>query len=142
MASSNGRKPLDENTPLLAADPLPIYEEALVSEESNGNGTGNGNGNGNGVLKSNGGGGGDAGEEEDKPLPKLQIFLLCFARLIEPIAFFGIFPFLPKMIEETGNLDEEDIGFYSGFIVCSFPDFGVLERGVTLSPYLDLSLLL
>ncbi|TVY87934.1 Efflux pump [Lachnellula willkommii] len=112
MASSNGRKPLDENTPLLAVDPLPIYEEALVSEESNGNG------NGNGVLKSNGRG--DAGEEENKPLPKLQIFLLCFARLIEPIAFFGIFPFLPKMIEETGNLDEEDIGFYSGFIESAF----------------------
>ncbi|TVY34539.1 Efflux pump [Lachnellula occidentalis] len=106
MAPSNGRKPFDENTPLLAADPLPIYEEALVSEESNG------------VLKSNGGGDGE--EEEDKPLPKLQIFLLCFARLIEPIAFFGIFPFLPKMIEETGGLEEEDIGFYSGFIESAF----------------------
>ena len=117
MAPSTGHKPSDENTPLLAADPLPIYEEALVAEESIGDG------NGIGVLKSNGEG--DGGEEEDKPLPKLQIFLLCFARLIEPIAFFGIFPFLPKMIEETGNLDEEDIGFYSGFIVCSSPDFGL-----------------
>lgn len=62
--------------------------------------------------------------EEDKPLPKLQIFLLCYARMIEPIAFFGIFPFINKMIFETGT-DEEDVGFYSGLIVCptlSVPD--------------------
>ena len=114
MAPSDA-KPLDENTPLLAAAPLPINEESLVSEESNGNG----------VLKSNGNGGEDV-QQEDKPLPKLQVFLLCYARMIEPVAFFGIFPFLPKMIEETGNLDEEDIGFYSGMIVRSFPILLVL----------------
>ncbi|KAF8847206.1 MFS general substrate transporter [Acephala macrosclerotiorum] len=57
--------------------------------------------------------------EEDKPLPKLQIFLLCYARMIEPIAFFGIFPFINKMIFETGT-DEEDVGFYSGLIESLF----------------------
>jgi hypothetical protein len=55
--------------------------------------------------------------EDDTPLPKSQIFLLCYARMVEPIAFFTIFPFINKMIWETGNLDQEDVGFYSGLIV-------------------------
>lgn len=54
---------------------------------------------------------------DEKPLPKIQIFLLCYARMIEPIAFFGIFPFINKMIKENGNLEEADVGFYSGLIV-------------------------
>lgn len=55
--------------------------------------------------------------EDDTPLPKSQIFLLCYARLVEPAAFFTIFPFINKMILETGNLKEEDVGFYTGLIV-------------------------
>jgi hypothetical protein len=118
MAPSDA-KPLDENTPLLAAAPLSTYEESIVSEETNGNG----------ILNSNdvvNGSGGEEVQQEDKPLPKLQVFLLCWARLIEPIAFFGIFPFLPKMVEELGGLDEADIGFYSGSIVRSFPGLLIL----------------
>lgn len=57
-------------------------------------------------------------EAEDVPLPKAQIALLCYTRLVEPIAFFSIFPFINKMIQETGNLKESDVGFYSGLIVC------------------------
>lgn len=40
---------------------------------------------------------------EDKPLPKLQIFMLCYARLIEPIAFFSIFPYINQMVQENGQ---------------------------------------
>jgi hypothetical protein len=54
---------------------------------------------------------------EDTPLPKTQIFMLCLARLVEPIAFFGIFPYINQMIQEIGRLAEADVGFYSGFIV-------------------------
>lgn len=60
----------------------------------------------------------DDADEDDKPLPKLQIFLLCYCRAVEPIAFFSIFPFINKMIEDTGGVREEDVGFYSGLIVC------------------------
>jgi hypothetical protein len=60
----------------------------------------------------------NTGEDEDKPMPKLQIFLLCFARLVDPVSFFCIFPFVNEMIYETGNVDETDVGFYSGLIVC------------------------
>jgi len=56
-------------------------------------------------------------QHDEKPLPMKQILLLCYARMIEPIAFFGIFPFVNKMIQETGNLAEADVGFYSGLIV-------------------------
>lgn len=43
------------------------------------------------------------GRPEDKPLPKLQIFLLCYARLVEPIAFFSIFPYINQMVQENGH---------------------------------------
>jgi len=56
-------------------------------------------------------------QDEDKPLPVGQIMLLCYARLVEPIAFFSIFPFIQQMILEVGGVKEEDVGFYSGLIV-------------------------
>jgi hypothetical protein len=62
----------------------------------------------------------DEDDDDDKPLPIGQIFLLCYARLVEPIAFFSIFPFINKMIFETGDLEEVDVGFYSGLIVSSW----------------------
>ena len=55
--------------------------------------------------------------DDEKPLPRTQIFLLCFARMLEGLAFFGIFPFISKMIKETGDLEEADVGFYAGLIV-------------------------
>ena len=56
-------------------------------------------------------------DESEKPLPVGQIFLLCFARFFEPIAFFSIFPYINEMIHKTGNIPEADVGFYSGLIV-------------------------
>lgn len=58
-----------------------------------------------------------SGKDDDKPLPRDQIILLCFARFIEPVAFFCIFPFINQMIWETGEVAETDVGFYSGLIV-------------------------
>ncbi|EXJ96095.1 hypothetical protein A1O1_01221 [Capronia coronata CBS 617.96] len=58
--------------------------------------------------------------DEDKPLPKDQIFFLCFARVVEPIAFFCIFPFINQMIWETGDVAQTDVGFYSGLIESLF----------------------
>ncbi|OAL33836.1 hypothetical protein AYO20_06847 [Fonsecaea nubica] len=60
------------------------------------------------------------GKGEDKPLPKDQLFYLCFARLIEPIAFFCIFPFINQMIWDTGEVAKTDVGFYSGMIESLF----------------------
>jgi hypothetical protein len=35
-----------------------------------------------------------AKDDGEKPLPRNQILLLCYARLVEPVAFFSIFPLL------------------------------------------------
>lgn len=56
----------------------------------------------------------------ERPLPKGQIFLLCFARMMEPIAFFSIFPFIAQMVQKNGRLPESDVGFYSGLIESLF----------------------
>lgn len=61
-----------------------------------------------------------APEQLGKPLPKLQIFLLCYARMMEPIAFFSIFPFIAQMVQENGHLPDSDVGFYSGLIESLF----------------------
>ncbi|KAM0259838.1 hypothetical protein ACHAQJ_003082 [Trichoderma viride] len=55
-----------------------------------------------------------------KPLPKMQVFLLCFAKAMEPIAFFAIFPFIAQMVQRNGNLPDSDVGFYSGLIESLF----------------------
>ncbi|OTA07456.1 MSF permease [Trichoderma parareesei] len=55
-----------------------------------------------------------------KPLPGMQVFLLCFAKAMEPIAFFAIFPFIAQMVQRNGNLPTSDVGFYSGLIESLF----------------------
>ncbi|KAI1749111.1 major facilitator superfamily transporter [Xylaria castorea] len=54
--------------------------------------------------------------------PKTQILLLCYARLIEPIAFFSIFPYINEMVLRNGHgsIAESDMGFYSGLIESLF----------------------
>jgi hypothetical protein len=63
---------------------------------------------------------GDPDEDEEIPLPNGQIFLLCYAAIVEPIAFFSIFPYINFMIERVGNVEKEDVGFYSGLIESLF----------------------
>lgn len=100
MASPDeATKASDERTPLLATN----GQIAQPNEEP--------------LLHSNGNTNDD---DEDKPLPRTQIFLLCYARIVEPIAFFAIFPFINKMVYETGGIDAADVGIYSGWIVCPF----------------------
>ena len=107
MTSSDGSENVahsasDEATPLLAASgagpTAQANEEPLIHEAA---------------TK-------DQDDDDDKPLPKFQILLLCYARLVEPIAFFSIFPFINQMIWETGHLKQADVGFYSGLIESLF----------------------
>lgn len=96
----------DETTPLIVSEVDPTTQPQdglLIRNHSN---------NGDAAIETE-------IEDEDVPLPKLQIFVLCVARVIEPMAFFAIFPFVNKMIWETGDLEESDVGFYSGLIVCN-----------------------
>lgn len=66
-------------------------------------------------------------EEEWKAEPKslsstlrLQILLLCFARVMEPLAFTSIFPYIAEMVQRNGDLQVHEIGFYSGVIESIF----------------------
>jgi hypothetical protein len=88
---------VDETTALLA----PSSDQPTSHENANGN-----------HISGDG-----TNTDEDKPLPKDQILLLCFARFVEPTAFFCIFPFINQMIWETGEVAKTDVGFYSGLIV-------------------------
>ncbi|KAF7548539.1 hypothetical protein G7Z17_g6994 [Cylindrodendrum hubeiense] len=65
-----------------------------------------------------------------KPLSKLQLFLLCYARLAEPLAFFSIFPFIAQMVQRNGRLADSDVGFYSGLLESLF---SVMQMLVTVS---------
>ena len=108
MTSSDGSQnvahsAIDEATPLLAASGAgptaqaneePLIHEAATKDHDD--------------------------DDDDKPLPKFQILLLCYARLVEPIAFFSIFPFINQMIWEIGHFKQADVGFYSGLIESLF----------------------
>ena len=62
----------------------------------------------------------DGSQATKKKMPYLQVILLCYASLGEPVAFFAIFPFVNEMIAINGNLDEKNVGFYSGLIESLF----------------------
>ncbi|KIW02673.1 uncharacterized protein PV09_06110 [Verruconis gallopava] len=97
---------IDEQTPLLAStaqDPSNQINEVEVIEESAYAGSVHVNGSSK------------PGDNEDKPLPMGQILVLCISRIVDPVSFFCIFPFLPKMVEKM-NVPEADVGFYTGLI--------------------------
>ncbi|KAH8891878.1 MFS general substrate transporter [Thozetella sp. PMI_491] len=100
--STRAIEDVNENTPLLVTDAVAAGAGSRGSESA--------------TLDGN-----DANvREDDRPLPKLQLFLLCLARWLEPVAFFSIFPFVNKMCQRNGNLDNTDVGFYSGLIESLF----------------------
>ena len=115
IKSDHSPSEADETTALLAVsetDPFISANEEVIAPETHPNEVG-------------------LDDDEDKPLPIAQIFLLCYARIVEPIAFFSIFPFVNKMIWETGGLDEADVGFYSGLIVSSLHTSRVWKSDMT-----------
>lgn len=55
------------------------------------------------------------------PLPKLQMLALCTLRLVEPVSFTHIFPYVNEMIARMGVAnDAATIGYYSGAVVRCF----------------------
>ncbi|KAH9951314.1 MFS general substrate transporter [Amylocystis lapponica] len=55
------------------------------------------------------------------PLPKVQLFTLCSVRLVDPIAFTQIFPYVNEMMAHLHlTNDPSKIGFYSGIVESSF----------------------
>lgn len=57
------------------------------------------------------------GRDDDRPMDKFQIFVLCYCRIADPVSFFCIIPFINQMIFDMGEYAESDVGFYTGLIV-------------------------
>lgn len=93
----------NERTPLLASEAVPVSDTAEPISRQDGQNQEQ-----------------DSDDVEEVPLPRTQIFLLCYTSVVEPIAFFGIFPYINFMIENVGNVEKEDVGFYSGLIESLF----------------------
>ncbi|CED84579.1 Permease of the major facilitator superfamily [Phaffia rhodozyma] len=55
------------------------------------------------------------------PLPKKILFVLCLARLGEPIAYSVIFPFINSLVEGLSIVkDKSHVGFYAGLLEGAF----------------------
>lgn len=105
---------VSETTPLLGAP-----ETSEPSNQSNGS-LGSNEINGHATPKPTDPGQEDTAQEREKKFDTLQVLLLCLASFGEPVAFFGIFPFLNEMVALNGDLNEKDVGFYSGLIESLF----------------------
>jgi MFS family permease len=58
---------------------------------------------------------------EMTPLPRYPFFVICCVVLSESFSITMIFPFLAHMVRDFGVAEnEEDIGFYAGWIASSF----------------------
>lgn len=57
---------------------------------------------------------------KDTPLPILQLLVLAFVRLAEPVSFTQIFPYINQMIEDLGLAEPANVGYYSGLVDSTF----------------------
>jgi len=52
------------------------------------------------------------------PIPKLQLAALCLVRLLEPIGFTQLFPYINEMVVNLNMIDDPSkVGFVSGLVV-------------------------
>lgn len=52
------------------------------------------------------------------PIPKLQLATLCLVRLLEPIGFTQLFPYINEMVVSLNVIDDPSkVGFISGLVV-------------------------
>lgn len=55
---------------------------------------------------------------EKQPLSRVQLALLCFLRLLDPLSFTQIFPYINEFMKDLNvTTDPSKIGFYSGLVV-------------------------
>lgn len=56
------------------------------------------------------------------PIPIGQLAALCTVRLVEPIAFTQLFPYVNEFMSDLHLTDDPSrVGFYSGLVVCYIP---------------------
>jgi hypothetical protein len=64
------------------------------------------------------------------PLPKLQLFIIIFIQISEPVTSTVIYPFVNELIRSLGvtNGDEKRTGYYVGIVVSrSSPSYNRLN---------------
>ena len=62
------------------------------------------------------------------PLPKAQLVCLCLIRLVDPIAFTQIFPYINEMMAHLHlTNDPSRVGFYSGLAESAFSIFSLFS---------------
>ena len=60
-------------------------------------------------------------EKRITPLPKVQLAIVCLIRVVEPICFQVIFPFINQMLLEVGAAQsEEEVGYAAGVVESVF----------------------
>lgn len=57
-------------------------------------------------------------QTKSTPLPKLQLFLVILIQFAEPVTSSVIYPFIAKLVWDTGVTgDEKEIGYFAGIVV-------------------------
>lgn len=60
----------------------------------------------------------DTQEIKYTPLPKIQLSILCYLRLLDPLNFSQIFPYVNQFMANLHpTADPSQIGYYSGLVV-------------------------
>ena len=56
------------------------------------------------------------------PVPKLQLATICLVRLLEPVGFTQLFPYINEMVVKLNIIDDPSkVGFVSGLVVSNRP---------------------
>lgn len=59
----------------------------------------------------------ERGQLYPSPLPKVQLGVLCFLRMLDPMSYTQIFPYINQFMSDLGVAkDPSQIGFYSGLV--------------------------
>lgn len=70
-------------------------------------------------------------EETTTPLPKRQLFLICFLRISEPVAFLVCFPFINQMLLDVGAAsDPKEVGWPAAIVS---RDYALLDNAVVIA---------
>lgn len=65
---------------------------------------------------------GQADTRSSTVLPKGQLAILCFLRILDPMCFTQIFPYINEFMVDLHVADDPSrIGFYSGLVVSVYP---------------------
>ncbi|CAA7267909.1 unnamed protein product [Cyclocybe aegerita] len=69
---------------------------------------------------------------KETPLPKVQLGILCLLRILDPMCFTQIFPYINELVSDLHVAkDPSQIGFYSGLVESSF----ALSQLITIYPW-------